>query len=173
MTDTSAAPRVDRPVFPDGYGLPTTTETALTWAEVEPRLVAAESYWLATTRPNGTPHVVPRWGVWVEGRFWYDGDPATRHARNLVENPACALHLESGTEAVIVEGTSAPTRADAATLGVKLSTAFEKYHKLGYSPAADAWEGPEGGGLRVLTPHRALAWFTFPTDATRFSFADH
>ena len=173
MTDTTANPRVDRPVFPDGYGLPTTVETALTWADVEPRLVAAESYWLATVRPNGTPHVVPRWGVWVEGRFWYDGAPTTRHARNLVENPACALHLESGTEAVIVEGTSAPTSADPATLGTKLSKAFEKYHKLGYSPAADAWEDPEGGGLRVLTPRRALAWFSFPTDATRFSFADH
>ena len=28
----------------------------------------------------------------------------------------------------------------------------------------------EEQGLRVLTPQRALAWFAFPTDATRFTF---
>jgi nitroimidazol reductase NimA-like FMN-containing flavoprotein (pyridoxamine 5'-phosphate oxidase superfamily) len=167
--------------MPEGYGLPSTTEGLLAWADVEARLVAATSYWLATVRPDGRPHVVPRWGVWLDGRFWYDGAPSTVHARNLVVNPACSLHLESGTEAVIVEGESRPARAPAETLGARLSAAFAKYHELGYSPAADAWAGEAGptdegaadegaGGLRVLTPRRALAWFTFPADATRFQF---
>ncbi|MFI7586715.1 pyridoxamine 5'-phosphate oxidase family protein [Spongisporangium articulatum] len=164
------APRADRPVFPEGYGLPETTEGLLTWGEVETRLVAAQSYWLATVRPDGRPHVVPRWGVWVDGRFWYDGAPTTVHARNLAENPAVTLHLEDGTQAVIVEGESHPARADAEGLGATLSAAFAKYHAAGYSPAADAWSGEGGGGLRVITPHRALAWFSFPTDATRFTF---
>lgn len=162
--------RRDRPVLPDGYGLPATTKGLLAWADVESRLVAATSYWLATVRPDGTPHVVPRWGVWLDNRFWYDGAPTTRHARNLATNPACTLNLESGTEVVIVEGTSAPTRAPAQTLGPRISAAFEKYHDLGYSPAADSWDGEDGGGLSVLTPRRALAWFAFPKDATRFTF---
>jgi hypothetical protein len=156
--------------MPEGYGLPLSSEGLLVWAEVEARLVAATSYWLASVRPGGVPHVVPRWGVWAQGRFWYDGAPTTRHARNLADNPACALHLESGTEVVIVEGTSAPTRAPTATLGSRLAAAFGKYHALGYSPSADAWDGEDGGGLRVLTPRRALAWFAFPADATRFRF---
>lgn len=142
----------------------------LTWADVEAKLVAASVYWLATVRPDGTPHVVPRWGVWLDRRFWYDGAPTTRHARNLADNPACALHLESGTEAVIVEGTSAVTRAQAATMGARLAEAFTKYHDLGYRPSADAWAEDDGGGLRVLTPRRAFAWFRFPADATRFTF---
>jgi hypothetical protein len=168
--DESGAPRSDRPVFPDGYGLPTTSKGMLAWPDVESRLVAATSYWLASVRPDGTPHVVPRWGVWLDGRFWYDGAPTTRHARNLDANPACALHLESGTEVVIVEGTSVPTRAPADSLGVRIAAAFAKYHDQGYSPTADAWAGEDGGGLRVLTPARALAWFAFPKDATRFTF---
>jgi nitroimidazol reductase NimA-like FMN-containing flavoprotein (pyridoxamine 5'-phosphate oxidase superfamily) len=142
----------------------------LSWDDVEARLVAATAYWLATVRPDGRPHVVPRWGVWVDGRFWYDGAPSTRHARNLAGNPACSLNLESGTEVVIVEGESRPARAPAESLGQRLAAAFEKYHTLGYRPAADAWDGEDGGGLRVLTPRRALAWFSFPTDATRFTF---
>jgi nitroimidazol reductase NimA-like FMN-containing flavoprotein (pyridoxamine 5'-phosphate oxidase superfamily) len=170
MTDTDAGPARERPTLPAGYGLPTSTEGLLSWSDVEPRLVAALHYWLATVRPDGTPHSVPRWGVWLDGRFYYDGSPETRHARNLAHNPACTLTLESGTEVVIIEGTSAPTRADAADLGARLSAAFEKYHPYGYSPGADSWSGAEGGGLRVITPRRALAWFSFPTDCTRFSF---
>jgi len=170
MSEVQSIPRSDRPVFPEGYGLPSTTEGLLTWAQVEERLVAATSYWLASVRPDGTPHVVPRWGVWLDGRFWYDGASTTRHARNVTANAACALHLESGSEAVIVEGTSAATRAPVQPLGERLAAAFEKYHPFGYRPAADAWSGEDGGGLRVLTPRRALAWFAFPTDATRFRF---
>jgi hypothetical protein len=170
MTDTTGIPSSDRPVFPEGYGLPATTDGMLSWPDVERRLVAATSYWLATVRPDGTPHVVPRWGVWLDGRFWYDGAPTTRHALNLAANPACALHLESGTETVIVEGVSQPTSAPAESLGTRIAAAFEKYHESGYRPQPDAWAGEEGGGLRVLTPRRALAWFSFPSDATRFTF---
>jgi hypothetical protein len=169
VTDLSA-PHAERPLFPDGYGLPSSTEGMLTWADVEPRLVSSISFWLATVRPDGRPHVVPRWGVWVDGRFFYDGAPTTVHAQNLASNPHCSLNLENGTEAVIVEGESHPTSAPADGLGARLAQAFTKYHDLGYKPAADAWAGEGGGGLRVLTPTRALAWFTFPKDATRFRF---
>lgn len=170
MSDTIEGPSRDRPVFPAGYGLPPTTDGMLGWSEVEARLIAATAYWLATVRPDGRPHVVPRWGVWVDGRFWYDGASTTRHARNLQHNPACSLNLEDGTHAVIVEGQSRPARAPADPLGQRLAAAFEKYHALGYRPLADAWAGQDGGGLRVLTPQRALAWFNFPADATRFTF---
>ncbi len=155
--------------MPNGYGIPTSSSGLLTWPQVEERLIAAQHYWMATVRPDGTPHVVPRWGVWLDGRFFYDGAPTTRHARNLVDNPACSLNLESGTETVIVEGISVPTSAPADGLGARLSAAFEKYHDLGYAPGPDSWVG--GGGLMVLTPVRAMAWFSFPTDCTRFRFA--
>ncbi len=166
----TSVPHADRPVMPEGYGLPSSTDGMLKWSEVEARLVTATHYWLATVRPDGRPHVVPRWGVWVDGRFWYDGAPTTVHARNLVVNQSCSLNLENGTEAVIVEGESLPARAPAEGLGARLSEAFAKYHDLGYQPKADAWAGESGGGLRVLTPRRALAWFAFPADATRFQF---
>jgi nitroimidazol reductase NimA-like FMN-containing flavoprotein (pyridoxamine 5'-phosphate oxidase superfamily) len=159
-----------RPAMPDGYGVPETTDGLLSWSDVEPRLVASQHYWLSTVRPDGTPHTVPRWGVWVDGAFYYDGAPTTVHARNAERNPACTLTLESGKEAVIIEGTSVATRADADGLGARLSKAFEKYHDQGYSPGPDSWSGEHGGGLRVVAPRKALAWFSFPTDCTRFTF---
>lgn len=132
--------------------------------------MASEHYWLATVRPDGRPHVVPRWGVWLDDRFYYDGAPTTRHALNLRTNPHCTLNLENGKESVVVEGTSAASRADADGLGERLSAAFAKYHAYDYKPEPDAWAGEGGGGLRLLTPTIALAWFSFPTDATRFTF---
>jgi hypothetical protein len=164
-----AAPQRSRPTMPDGYGLPSDSAGLLDWADVEQRLQSSKYYWLATVRPDGTPHSVPRWGVWVEGQFYYDGAPTTRHVRNLEHNPACTLTLESGSEVVIVEGVSTATQADPADLGARLAVAFEKYHP-DYAPGADSWAGEAGGGLRVITPRRALAWFVFPTDCTRFTF---
>lgn len=166
----TSRPTPDRPTLPDGYGLPETADGQLTWEQVEPRLRDAMHYWLGSVRPDGRPHAVPRWGVWLDGQFWYDGAPTTRHTRNVEANPAVTLTLESGTEVVIVEGESHATRADPDDLGTRLAAAFAKYHDSDYRPTADSWSGQDGGGLRVITPHRVLAWFAFPTDCTRFTF---
>ena len=164
-------PDRDRPQLPAGYGVPDTNEGLLEWSAVEARLVAAPQYWMATTRPDGRPHVVPRWGVWVDGRLWYDGAPTTVHVRNLAHSPTCTLHLEDGWKAVIVDGTSQPATPPGVELGTRLAAAFAgKYAARGYAPEPDAWEGPAAGGLVVFTPAKAMAWFDFPTDVTRFRF---
>jgi len=135
------------------------------------RLRSALHFWMATTRPDGSPHVVPRWGVWLDGRFWYDGSPDTVHVRNLKVNPKCVLHLEDGRQAVIVEGVSEAAEPPGVGLGSRLAAEMSaKYGEHGYAPAADSWEGPDSGGLRVFTPVKAMAWFEFPTDVTRFRF---
>jgi hypothetical protein len=163
-------PVTDRPIFPEGYGIPESTDGMLTWAQVEERLVASPVYWIATVRPDGRPHVVPRWGVWVDGRLWYDGAPTTVNARNLAGEPRCVVHLENGTEAVIVEGESRVAGDPGEEFRGRLAEAFAKYHGSGYSPGPDSWEGERGQGLFAFTPSRAMAWFSFPTDATRFTF---
>ncbi|CAN5840503.1 pyridoxamine 5'-phosphate oxidase family protein [soil metagenome] len=163
--------QVDRPVMPDGYGVPDTTDGLLDWSVVDARLAAATEYWMATTRPDGRPHVVPRWGVWRDGQFFYDGSPQTRHARNLAGNAACALHLESGTDVVILEGRSGPSAPITGELGQRLSEVFQrKYRERGYAPPPDAWSGDDAGGLAVFTPVTGLAWSDFPADVTRFHF---
>lgn len=166
----SSTPKAERPILPEGYGLPASREGLLQWEQVEERLVAARHYWIASVRPDGRPHSVPRWGVWLDGAFYYDGAPSTRHVRNVEANPAVTLTLESGTEVVIVEGESYAMRAEPEGLGARLSTAFGKYAADDYEPGPDSWSGPDGGGLRVIRPHRVLAWFAFPGDCTRFTF---
>jgi hypothetical protein len=107
----------------------------------------------------------------MDDRFWYDGSPETRHARNLTTNPACALHLESGTTVTIVEGSSMPSSPIRGDLGERLSAEYgRKYGRLGYAPGPDAWSDEVAGGMSVLTPEKAIAWSKFPDDMTRYVF---
>lgn len=162
---------IDRPQMPDGYGVPDSDDGLLGWLDVEERLVGSLQYWMATTRPDGRPHVVPRWGVWLDGGLYYDGAPSTLHVRNLIDNPACTLHLEDGWKVVTVDGTSGPTASPGLGLGARIAEAIgAKYGEKGYAPEADAWEGDDAGGLCRFVPQRALAWFDFPNDMTRFRF---
>jgi hypothetical protein len=99
-------------------------------------LNAARHYWLCSVRPDGRPHCVPRWCVYLDGRIYYDGSPETRHARNIMENPHVSLHLESGEQAIILEGTAAPAGKPSAELASSLAAAYRsKYAALGYTPA--------------------------------------
>ncbi len=165
-------PSRDRPKLPDGYGVPEGAEGLVEFDDVRARLADALHYWLATTRPDGRPHVVPRWGVWLDDALYYDGSPQTVHARNLRTNPACALHLGDGREAIILEGRSGACEPVEPVLGQRLSVEMiRKYGDLGYTPGPDSWSGPDAGGLALFAPVKALAWFSFPSDLTRFRFS--
>jgi hypothetical protein len=155
--------------MPGGYGADT-AKVYLEWSDVTEALADSLHYWLSTTRPDGRPHVVPRWGVWLDDVFWYDGSPETIHVRNLDTNPYCALHLESGKEAVILEGRSIVPDAIVGDLGERLSAEYARKYAPQYVPSADQWAGELSGGMRVIAPERAIAWKDFPNDLTRFTF---
>jgi Pyridoxamine 5'-phosphate oxidase len=40
--------------------------SATAWAEGRRRLAEGDTYWLATVRPDGRPHVMPVLAVWVD-----------------------------------------------------------------------------------------------------------
>lgn len=155
--------------MPEGYGVDQ-ARVFVEWEEIEARLSDSPSYWLSTSRPDGRPHVVPRWGVWLDGRFWYDGSPDTVHVKNLTANPACALHLESGMEVVIAEGESLRSEPITGDLGVRLAAEYARKYGPEYTPSPDAWSDEIAGGMRFLAPVKVLAWNDFPNDLTRFSF---
>jgi len=159
-------PHITRPRFPKGYI--ENPQALLSWSHVQQRLSEAKNYWLCTVRPNVHPHVVPKWGVWVDDKIYFDGSPDTRHARNIAENPFVALHLESGDEVVILEGVSQALLKPAPELAVKVAQAYTaKYAGLGYAPAADQWDN---GGLFEISMQVALAWTKFTDDPTKFVF---
>jgi hypothetical protein len=162
-------PQRDRPEMPAGYG-DDQAEGFVAWDVVEERLRESLHYWLATTRPNGRPHVVPRWGVWLDGAFWYDGSPETIHVNNLEENPNTVLHLESGREVTIVEGLSLRPDPITGVLGERLAAEYARKYGPQYTPSADAWSDEIAGGMRTIEPIKVIAWSQFPKDLTRYTF---
>ncbi len=97
-------PRASRPYMP-GYGVYATQGKGLIpWQWAEGRLTQAHNYFLATVRPDGRPHVMPVWGVWLGGRFWFSCAASAQKARNLSSNPHCVVAVEPAHETVILEG---------------------------------------------------------------------
>jgi nitroimidazol reductase NimA-like FMN-containing flavoprotein (pyridoxamine 5'-phosphate oxidase superfamily) len=161
-----STPKISRPKLPKGYVDNPISEVP--WAHVEKRLTESINYWLCTVYPDGRPHVIPRWGAWLEGKFYYDGSAETRHARNLEKNSNATLHLESGNDVVIMDGTAQAASKPDPGLAQRLSDAYcAKYKSDGYAPKPDQWDN---GGLYVFTPRQCLAWTTFFENPTKFIF---
>jgi hypothetical protein len=84
--------------------------TATAWADARERLENPEgdrTYWLATVRPDGRPHVVPILGLWLDDAFYFLTGKATRRGKNLAENASCVMTVSSQTLPaldLIVEG---------------------------------------------------------------------
>lgn len=64
----------------------------------------AHNYWVATSRPDGSPHLAAVWGVWVDGAFHFSTGGRSRKARNLAADPRCVVSPEHAEESVVVEG---------------------------------------------------------------------
>jgi nitroimidazol reductase NimA-like FMN-containing flavoprotein (pyridoxamine 5'-phosphate oxidase superfamily) len=147
--------------LPPGYGTP---EVPLAWADVRARLAGAMHYWLATTRPDGRPHVVPLDGLWVDDEWFFGGSAVTVKHRNLKANPRAVVHLDSSEQAVIVEGRCEEIVPDD-RLARRLSDLSRSKYGYGPDPA-----GYAATGVWRLRPERVLCWQRFPRDATRFVF---
>jgi hypothetical protein len=159
-------PKVSRPQFPKGYV--DNPASYVDWSWVAAQLTESKNYWLCSVRPDGRPHVIPRWAVYVDGRVYYDGSPETRHAQNIETNSHVALHLESGDRVVILEGISGPAGRPDKSLANRLVEAYrKKYAAQGYSPTPHQWDK---GGLYVFTPSQCITWTSFTEDPTKFVF---
>lgn len=168
MTETTPTMTVGHAIVPDGYTRTDLEQRLLDWSYIDERMTAALNYWVATTRPNGHPHVTPTWGVWDAGRLYFDGSPETRRMKNIAANPHVAIHLEDGDEAVIVEGVAREHERPTPEFAKRLAALYAaKYADSGYEPAPDTWDG---GGLYVVEPTLVLAWTEFGVDMTRWRF---
>jgi nitroimidazol reductase NimA-like FMN-containing flavoprotein (pyridoxamine 5'-phosphate oxidase superfamily) len=79
-----------------GYGIAgeDSGQGLLTWKWAADRLAKARTYWLATTRLDGRPHVMPVWGIWLDGAFYFSTGDRSRKAKNLAANANCSVAAE-------------------------------------------------------------------------------
>ena len=88
--------------MPDGYGLPTSDDGLLEWSAVQGRLVEELHYWMATTRPDGRPHVVPRWGAWLDDALDRLAETNVRAAKVVELRYFCGLTVNETARALDV-----------------------------------------------------------------------
>ncbi len=125
-------PRVSRPHMP-GYGIqgPAHGTGLLPWSWATERLTRSHDYWVATTRSDGRPHVMPVWGIWWDGALWFSSGLRSRKARNLAADPRCAITTDNALEPVVLEGTAGAVREPdairgfAERLGAKYETNYD------------------------------------------------
>lgn len=120
----------------------------LPWKWAAERLPGARNYWIATARPNGRPHSRPVWDVFLDGTFYFS--TGSLAAPNLAVNPQITLHLKSGSEVVIIEGT-VETVADSGLIRRIIVAYNEKYN-------CDLDPSEPGGPLLAVVPLVAFGW---------------
>lgn len=137
---------------------------ALPWATVTRWLVDARNYWVASTRSDGRPHVMPVWGVWLDDALWFSTDPASVKARNFAARPDVVVHLESGDEVCVMEGRVRRVTAD--DLPATFASAYLDKYATPVEP-----DNPDHG-LFVVEPQVALTWTEaeFTTTPTRWTW---
>ena len=88
--------------------------TPTTWSKARGYVEeSTATYWLATVRPNGAPHVMPVMAVWVDGRLFFSAGARTRKARNLARDSRCVVTVEEEPVDLVVEGDASIVRDDA------------------------------------------------------------
>ncbi len=164
QANRETGPTASRPHMP-GYGIPKVKKGLLPWSHVTDRMAKAKHYWISTVGPDSRPHATPVDGLWLDDQLYFGGSPQTRRNRNLAENPAVCVHLESGIDVVILHGDAHELRSPERSLTIRLAEASAE--KYGYAPKPEEYGA---GGVYVFRPHVVFAWKQFPTDATRWHF---
>lgn len=161
-------PKASRPHMP-GYGLAMGKKGLLSWKWAEDRLKRSRQYWIATTRPDGRPHVMVVWAQWLDGALYFSTGAKSRKAQNLASNAHCTMCTENAAEAVIVEGrVEVEQDLDRIRTFIPL---YEKKYRWKLGEMADNLLSRKDP-LFLLRPRTAfgLSERTFTTSATRWIF---
>ena len=150
----------------------------LPWSRALKQLEASAegTYWLATTSPDGRPHVAAVGALWLDGKIYFTSGTRTRKSRNLAANPSCVVSVSLTGIDLVLEGTAIRI-TDRPTL-LRLA---QRYAAQGWpasvgdraliaeysAPSA----GPPPWDLYVMRPTMAFGVATAdPPGATRWTF---
>jgi pyridoxine/pyridoxamine 5'-phosphate oxidase len=157
-------PRASRPNLP-GYGIVAENEGEglLPWSWARERLASARNYFLATTSPEGRPHLMVVWGLFLDDQFLFSTSRESRKGRNLAQNPRCSVAPDGAEEAVLLEGVASDL-ADP-SLRERWVREYKSKYDIDVSGMSE--------GVFVVRPERVFGQIekTFTKSATRWTFS--
>ncbi|MGH9743487.1 MAG: pyridoxamine 5'-phosphate oxidase family protein [Candidatus Acidiferrum sp.] len=141
------------------------------WSWALDRLEKSHNYWIATTRPDGRPHLMLVWGVWWEDAFWFSTGPNTRKVKNIAEHASCSIGTENTGEAVILEGIPKEITDRA------IWKFFASAYNAKYGGDVEPMLLSSGGNVYRVEPQTVFAQDehapNFAESVTRWRFSDH
>jgi pyridoxamine 5'-phosphate oxidase-like protein len=150
----------------------------LEWSRALKQLEAGPSgtFWLATTSPDGRPHVAGIGALWVDGKIYLVSGSGTRKGRNLAANSNCVLSVSLTGIDLVIEG-----RAVRITDRPTLLRLAKRYADQGWPASVSGGAltaeysapsaGPPPWNLYVVRPTTAFGVAsTEPSGATRWQF---
>jgi nitroimidazol reductase NimA-like FMN-containing flavoprotein (pyridoxamine 5'-phosphate oxidase superfamily) len=135
-----------------------------------------ETSFLATTRPDGRPHLAGVGAVWDNGKAYFVSGAGTRKSRNVARNPTCSLGMSLPGLDLVIEG-----KAERVTDDESLHRLAKRYAEGGWparvedgaftydysAPSA----GPPPWDLYAITPTTIFGVLASePGGATRWRF---
>jgi hypothetical protein len=160
MVHDPMEPKPSRPNLPPGYGIEKATGSPgehLPWKRLSQWLEDARNYWVCTTRSDGRPHSKPVWGLWLDGEFAFSTHPETVTACNLRTNSQVTVHLESGDQVLILEGTA--RRIFDQPILVRFGRMYEAKYQWPMSPEDVDAQNPNAA-FYLVRPQSAVSWGT-------------
>ena len=163
---------------PSGKNLDIYGAAPIPWSRAIKQLEAATggTYWLATTSPDGRPHVAGTGALWVDGKVYFVSGSRTRKSRNLAANPACVFSVSLTGIDLVLEGTAVriTDRPDLLRLAKRYAAQGWPASVSGAALTAE-YMAPSGGpppwNLYVIRPSTAFGVSTGkPGGATRWRF---
>jgi hypothetical protein len=135
---------------------------------------ARGTFWLATTRPDGRPHVAGVGALWVDGKIYFPTGARTRKGRNLAQNASCVISVSLEGLDLVIEGdavkvTDEPTLRDLATRYAAQGWPTQVSDGALTAEYSAPSAGPPPWDLYVFTPKTAFGVASAePTGATRW-----
>jgi len=153
--------------------------TALSWSEAHTYLDGARTYWLATLRADGRPHVRPVLAVWADGALHSTSNPTARKARNVGRDPRCSITATSDSIDLVLEGEMARVLDE--TRMQRVAEAYKSKYEWPVTISDGAFDAPYGAPTAGPPPYQIYEFvpttvYAFGTNeelaprSTRFQF---
>jgi hypothetical protein len=141
----------------------------LAWAWADQRLRAARTYWVATVGQSGRPHVRPYWGCWMAQALMFS--TMSRALHNTRANSQASVHLESGSDVVIVEGHAGVVadREDLQTFAAEYNRKYDWNLQVQGQLVGD--NKGASGNVVVVRASVAYGWEQSVETATKWQFS--